>query len=1051
MLKDLLLTLRAFRWRRGGSIVVLVVGTLTVAAAAIGPLYAGAAAESLLQDRLRAATALQSTIAFSVPGDVSYPGSVEVVSQPEAARGGLPGYGSLVNEESVPTSAVASSGLPALTKVISRDGVCAHLVIVSGSCGAGSGVVVSARAAAAMGWRIGTELDFDALRQYDTSIPGPDIATTPLRLPVIGLYRPRSTVDSFWAGRPYFDFHPDMSTSDGPSTVESMFVPGSVFATLVHPTQGTISADLLLTDPSAIRVADVPRLRAAVTAYLGSDTSGPQPQTGLLDLLDSFEAARSQTTLASAVVSAQLALLALLLLALVITDTSEARGGEVALAKLRGLPPRSVAAVALREPVVLLLLAIPLGLVLAYAGAVLLARALFVAGVPVQVTPATWWAVAAAFLGGVVAALLASRRMFTRPVLEQWSSQDTAARPRSGIVVDVVLALVAFIGFVSLGRATQGAADQSAWHALGWAAPGLLVIAVALLLVRLAPPALSWLVRLTRSSRRIGLFLALRQVVRRPSGLRLAALLAITIGLATFAVDAQAAAEQTRAVRAGADVGATTSVAVQPGGGGTGVVTSALVQPSGSTNLVQAVHKVDPDGRWAMVVADWIPYGGSVTGRMLGVESSRLAAVGLWSPDYGAGSAAHVAALIAPPLPPPLPVSAPTVRVRITSGPVTGPAPTVLIGLRDRTGLPYTAVSTPLQAGAHDYAATTGCPGGGCVLYGVALNRALSSSGARIDVRVTAVSEGNGASFTAIPAPLNQADRWRVGAFSGEPAGTLTASSAGLHYVGDLPANSSPFIQYADTPVPLPMITTPRSMQALPDGGPPHVNDVYGHAIPVQSVGTAGVLPLVGDSGVVVDLTALSRSAGQLDQDADWSIWLGPDAPPDAVQRLTSAGIVVDSITTAAARQAVLDRDGPALALRLLLVCAVIGAILAASAVTISVAVTGRRRSYELAALRAVGLRRPSLVRACVLEQLLLLGIGLVVGVPTGLVVAHVALPVLPQTSTATPLPVTQDVQTFAVTAFIVVTALLLVTTAVVAGLTLVRQAVPDRLREVAQ
>jgi hypothetical protein len=1036
--KDLVLTLRAFRWRRGGSIVVLVVAALTVAAAAIGPLYAGSAAESVLQDRLRQGTAGQTTIAFSADADVSYPGSIDVVSQPEAERGTLPGYGPLVNEASVATGVAAPGGLGAMTNVVWRDGACGHLVITSGTCATSvGGAVVSERAAESMGWKIGTVLEFDALRKYDTNIPGPDIATVPLSLRIVGLYRPRSTVDPFWAGRLYFAFHPYIVPGeDGPSTVESVFVSHDVFPTLVNPTPGTISADLLLVDPSAIRVADVPRLRDAVSSYLGSDTTGPQRKTGLLDLLDSFETERSQTALASAVVSVQLALLALLLLSLVITDTSEARGGEVALAKLRGLRPRAVAAVALREPVLLLLLAIPLGLALAYAGAVILARAVLVPGVPVELTPQTWVAVAVAFLGGLVAAVLASRRMFTRPVLEQWSSSDAPPRPRSGIVIDIALALLALAGFVALGRATQGTQGNSALRALGWAAPGLLVIAFALLLVRLAPPLLSRLVPLTRASRYIGLFLALRQVVRRPSGLRLAALLAVTIGLATFAVDAQAAAAQSREVRAGSDVGAVTSVSVQPGG---------------KVDLQQAVNSVDPSGRWAMVVADWIPYGGSVTGRMLGVDSSRLATVGLWSPDYGAGSADHVAALIAPPLPPPLPLSGPIVRVRITSGPVSGPAPTVLIGLRDKLGHPFTAVSTTLEAGTHDYDATTACPGTGCVFYGVALNRALAFSSSHLDVLVTAVAEGEGTTFTPVPAPLHQADLWRVGAFSGVPVGTLSASSAGLHYVGIAPSSASPFIEYADTPAPLPMITTPPSLRALPGGGPPSVNDVYGHTIPVESVGSATVLPVVGDSGVMVDLTALRRSAEGLADDAHWSVWLGADAPPDAVQRLTRAGILVDSVTTAAERQAVLDREGPALALRLLLVCALIGALLSASAVAISVAVTGRRRSYELAALRAVAVRRTSLVRACVLEQLLLLGIGLVVGVPTGLVVARLALPTLPQTSSPTSLPLTLDVQTLAVSTFVVVTAVLLVTTAVVAGLTLVHQAVPDRLREVAQ
>jgi hypothetical protein len=89
-------------------------------------------------------------------------------------------------------------------------------------------------------------------------------------------------------------------------------------------------------------------------------------------------------------------------------------------------------------------------------------------------------------------------------------------------------------------------------------------------------------------------------------------------------------------------------------------------------------------------------------------------------------------------------------------------------------------------------------------------------------------------------------------------------------------------------------------------------------------------------------------------------------------------------------------------------------------------------------------------VWACVLEQGLLLGIGLLVGVPTGLVVARLALPTLPQSSSATSLPLTLDVQGLAVSAFVVVTAALMVVTAVVAGVTLVRQAVPDRLREVA-
>jgi putative ABC transport system permease protein len=1034
---DLRLLLRAFGWRRGGSLVLLVVASLTIAAAAIGPLYAAAAAESVLQDRLREATADQTTIAFSEPSDVSYPGSIDVVSADQDGRGTIPGYGPPVNEINVATgiTGTAKNAVPAVTQAVWRDGACDHLDIVQGVCATQVGeIMLSARSAAFFHWAIGSSVVLDRIRQYDTSVPGNAIATKPVVLKVVGTYRPRSTLDPFWAGRIYFAFNPATGPGDGPSTVDDAFVARDLFQTLIRPTNGAIAADLVLTDPDAIRVADVPTVRAAVEAYLGPESTNPQPTTGMLALLDRFEAERTQTAIAAGVVSAQLALLALLLLYLVITDTSEARGNEVALAKLRGLRPRSVVAVAIREPVVLLMVAVPLGLALAYAGALLLARLLFVAGVPVAVTPATWVAVGIAFLGGLVAAVIATRRIFTRPVLEQWSSTRSQEGGRRGWVLDVVLVLIAVGGFVVLRQSVSTGDTSSAFTALGWAAPGLMVIALALLLARLAGPLLSRLVPVTRASNRLGIFLAVRQVARRPAGLRLAALLAVTIGLATFAVDAQAAAVQSRHVRAQTDIGATASVAVQD---------------EAVADLVHQVDAADPDGRWSMVSGQWIPDGGTLAGRMLAVDSGRMAAVGYWAPEFGAGTVQDAVDAIAPPLPPPLRLTSSHLRVRITSGPVAGTGPTVLLAYRDANGRVTTAVTTPLTTGAHDYSAAVPCTGG-CTFFGVAVDRAQAPSSLALDMLITAVAQGDGTTWTPVPAALSAPADWRVGGYTGDPVGELAASSAGLHYTGTAPATVSPFVQYADSPVPLPLVTTPLSAgPPSPDG--PNVIDGIGRHVPIQSAATATILPAVGDSGVLVDLTALRRSVQQLDDEAHFSVWLGPQAPADAIEQLRKAGVPVDSVTTAAEREDQLGREGPALALRLLLVCALAGAVLAASAVAISVAVTGRRRSYELAALRAVHVKRSALVAACVLEQGLLLGIGLVVGVPTGLVVARLALPTLPQTSTPTTLPLTVDVQTLAVGVFVLAATALLIATAVAAGFTLVRQAVPDRLREAAQ
>ena len=54
-MRALRLALRALRWRRGQSAVLLLVATAATTCAALGPVWARAAEESLLQERLRAA------------------------------------------------------------------------------------------------------------------------------------------------------------------------------------------------------------------------------------------------------------------------------------------------------------------------------------------------------------------------------------------------------------------------------------------------------------------------------------------------------------------------------------------------------------------------------------------------------------------------------------------------------------------------------------------------------------------------------------------------------------------------------------------------------------------------------------------------------------------------------------------------------------------------------------------------------------------------------------------------------------------------------------
>jgi putative ABC transport system permease protein len=124
---------------------------------------------------------------------------------------------------------------------------------------------------------------------------------------------------------------------------------------------------------------------------------------------------------------------------------------------------------------------------------------------------------------------------------------------------------------------------------------------------------------------------------------------------------------------------------------------------------------------------------------------------------------------------------------------------------------------------------------------------------------------------------------------------------------------------------------------------------------------------------------------------------------------------------------------------------------LAAGLTALAVAVSGRRRAFELAALAAVGVSRRSLLRSCVGEQLILLGTGFALGVPTGVVAAALTLPVIPQYADTTPVPLDYAPQVLPVAAFAAALAAVLVLTALLSGRVLVRSAVPTRLREAAQ
>jgi putative ABC transport system permease protein len=1032
------LLLRALWWRRGLSLATLLVAAITIGAGSLGPLYAHAAAESTLRD------------ALSRPGSdagLHYTFQVELDTEADLtnaeSRGPQPGSikaypntipAVVLNTQAATPKQVAAGDDGPRTQLVWRQDACAHFVLVRGRCPNKAGeAIVSERTLQGdyYGWRVGGPLQLSEVRH---DLPGANGNTPPVpsTVTIVGSYQLANSQDVYWQGRNYFEAHPGAGIGDQPDTVDDVFVDQSELVTLAKPTSAVVQVDYPIA-ASRIRLADLGALKSQVgqlTAFRSTALRGDSFNTDVLRVLDDEHRERSLVDVATLLVSLQLAVLAWLVLFQVVADAVEAKGSEIALAKLRGLSPRATIRFGLAEPLLLVLLATPLGVLGGWLSVRTLASTVLVAGTPVSFTRQTVAAVLITLAGSAVAAIAAGRRTLRRSVLEQWRRTPGHHPSRWMLALDVVLAIAAIVGLILLRE--HGRSGPRAGTLLS---PALLVFAVALLGIRLLPVVLRPFLPATRGSARIGLFLATRQVARRPAGLRLAALLAVAVGLATFAIAGEGVANGNRTARSEVEVGAPQVARLQ-------------FQPT--HDPIAATAAADPAGDWAMATANWLPNGGgSITGNVLAVDTSRLAAVG-YSSHTDLSSTELSRQLVPASAPKPLSITTTAVRLTIDAARLSpGNAPTVLLNLRRNNQFYLTARAGSLVAGTHTYTASVPCRAG-CTFAGITWDRPIDTFGVLTgQVTVSRIESAAGGGWQQLEAGLDTAGTWRRATEAGNTTDRLTVSAAGLTDTFSSEAGGSAGIARADSPRPLRMVAASHGVAPGPDVPRPlQMIDVVGATADYTVVANVKVLPVVQDTGLLVDLSAIRAQLPGFDTEASWSVWLGPKAPPDALARLRKAGLVLDPPQTERTRQNELARQGPALALRLLLICAIVGAILAVGGTAIAIASTGRRRSFELASLRALGIGRRVLLRAAVVEQLLLLGAAVLLGVPAGYFAARLAMPSIPEFADTTPVRLHFEPSLTGVLIFAAAFCLLLAITAVLAGQLLMRAAAPSRLRE---
>jgi putative ABC transport system permease protein len=1015
-------------WRRAGvSLGILLVATVAAAAAAAGPTYDAAARASILQDNLHDQPPIERTVEAHDTGAVAGLAdnlSAQVTSVLAAQLGGLGAVHRLFQPPVQVILALVTTGSH-LTPLTWHTDECVHLQLTAGSCPRKAGQVLVSTSYAML----------SHLR------PGDTIGTSSGygRLTVTGEYQVPSVQQlgtAYWLDGPCEDFPFEDACVKPPPIWDAMFTSAATFAGAPDSEQGNATVlDVLVS--SSVRPGDLPGLKAAVNNLLIDPTleeMGAVATSSIPQLTDQIDAGWRTLDVPVFLITCQLLLLTWLLLFLIVTDAAEARAGEVALAKLRGHGRLRTVAFGLSEPVLLLAVALPVGLLAGWAATGGLTRILLRPGTPVDLPVLAVAAAAAATLGGLVAIVLAARRALVRPVTEQWRRTGRRAADR-GWVLDAVLLTAAVAGLAEL--IIGGDVTSARSGSLGLLVPGLLGLAAAVVASRLLPLACRSASSVTRLHGGTGPFLAVRHIARRPGGTRTTIVLTAAFALATFAIAAFSMDQRNIDRVASAQTGAAAVLTV--------------TAPAGQ-DLGTIVDRIDPGGSQAAAVDRYA--GDTDNGAvLLAVQPARFARVALWPSGSLDRPPAFLGAALEPPDAPPVTLPAGSTAVRVRVGDASGITPGSDLTLWVvETGTPdggQTPVSLGVLRPGWLSGALTGCP---CQVSMMSIDTPGVTPGPKQgSVTLSGLAVRAGGAWAGMPAALASVAGWAAGAEDPEgcetTAGQVLAGSGGLNWSFRSSGACSPAFRRVDAPTLLPALVSRQLTSSL---SPMPTLGLDGRQLTVRPVALADSMPGAPAVGIVVDRTYALREAHFITASlVAEQVWVAPGALAGVRAKLAAAGVNIDSVATTAEAEAVLMRQGPALASVLFLAAATAAALLAVGAAVLGLYQAGRRRSYEYAALVAGRVPHRSLRTSVFIEQAVVLGFGVVTGVAAGIVSAVLVLRTLPVFRTPPDAPALLYVPSATqVLVPLVITVALLAAAVTVATVTLIRSARPELLRE---
>jgi hypothetical protein len=943
-----LTAVRGLVHRGAANAIIALVALVAIAGAAAGPIYDDSARTTMLRDTVAAAPVTARGVESDAFGSLNtvLPELRNTLGPALDQETGSPGRTDRLFTAPVEAleTELTAPRLHGGVGLVWHSGACVDVQILAGRCPTKPDqVIVSRSFVTATHVARGEVIAAPAFR-------------TDLR--VVGVYAPPNPEATPWFGRGELYFPQEElcgaspgSCSQSLSTVDVAFTPRATFRHFTGQGEAVLDR-LVATD--RLQPGDVAALQR-VGDTLPYEFQAINVQTSISQTMATVHQSWSSLATSILVVTGELLLLVWMLLYVVVTDAVEVRGPELALARLRGAGRLRTLRFALAEPTTIVVIAVPLGVLLGWLAAHLLATAQLAPGPSTGLPARAWLLALVAAAGALVAVVAAARSVLSRSVVEQWR-RTTRQAVRRTWVLDAVAVTAAAAGLVQL--VTGGTIGSGHRSPLALLAPGLLGLAVAILGSRVLP--LLARAAFARTSRRggVGNFLAVRHIGRRTAGARTTVILATAAALATFAVATWSIAHTNRMHAAELTVGAGTVFTVNPLDG---------------TAVDTLIRRADPAGTNATVVAQ-VNDGGPVT---VAIQPSRFAAVADWS-AAGVSEPAQRLAPLAPTTLPPIQLTGQRVRVHLHAGQVHPHGASLLLDVLTRDATVEEVALGPLTPGAAVRSGRLdGCP---CRLVDAEVtSHAASFGGAPVEGSLTLgdLETRTGSHW----APVTQGGR--SPAWTSPDRGRVTpAGEGGVSWLFAAPQGVAAILAVDDHPVPLPVIPSAGvAVEQLQHG----IAGLDGRSLPVDVRPSLETVPGASEPAVLVDLDFAELQALDDTSAATLEVWVRHDPGPIAAA-LHRAGIPIIATASTSALAQQYARQGPGLASVVFVADAAVAAILAALAAIFGLAVAAGRRRYEYAALLTSGVPRRQLLRALAIEQLAVVGFGVIVGVATGAV-----------------------------------------------------------------